>query len=654
MGSIEYAYAGKTMPYDYDLCSLKDNRHIRILEVFPGNKDEQIECALKARPFADAATPEDPAVAYETLSYAWTDEDPTEPILVHTENGPYTCKVATNLLTALKILRLPEGSGRRNFWIDAMCMNQKRLQEKNHQVTIMSNIYKEATGICVWLGNASNDSKNAITFLKGLRVESFDRAASDDYNDASWAAFSNLMKRPWFNRRWSVQEIVFAARAKLYCGEDSIDWKTFQMAVALFNFAEDRDRTFSEKLGKSQVDIQPLAAIRLVSLVGNLFSTSGPKKIQQKLPTLEAIVSDMTAFDSQDPRDVLYSVLDLAANVLPVTEIKYVSEKVDKPRISASTLRIIQEVTHEMKQRIRRRFLVDYERPFFHVCKDFLEFVFARSQSLDIICSPWVPEEAKFDKERPSWLRTTAVAPYRSQRDWTLQRAHADSLVGLPGRGRQSYDASPPMAKLLEYSFAEGDNYYSLNVQGFVVDKVKQANDGAIEGNIPSPWLEIGDWVDQSSDPPEALWRTLVGDRDPEGLNPPDHWSDTLSAALSQSVQGGTISTRILLENTKTGTSIREFLYRVQEVIWNRMLIKSQHGNLGLAPAETQVGDLICVLLGCSVPIILRSLHQRPGKQKAPYVVIGECYVHGLMDGEAADIACEETGRNPIEWFELR
>jgi hypothetical protein len=44
---------------------------------------------------------------------------------------------------------------------------------------------------------------------------------------------------------------------------------------------------------------------------------------------------------------------------------------------------------------------------------------------------------------------------------------------------------------------------------------------------------------------------------------------------------------------------------------------------------EAQLGDLVCVLFGCSVPVVLR---KRIGGE---YQFVGECYIHGLMDGEA-------------------
>jgi hypothetical protein len=76
-----------------------------------------------------------------------------------------------------------------------------------------------------------------------------------------------------------------------------------------------------------------------------------------------------------------------------------------------------------------------------------------------------------------------------------------------------------------------------------------------------------------------------------------------------------------------------------------RVFETSPSGFLGLAPKGTEVGDDICVLSECSVPILLR----REGEYR---VHIGSCYVLGLMDGEARKALVE--GKCCIQEFELK
>lgn len=50
------------------------------------------------------------------------------------------------------LLRLRSASSIRVLWVDALCINQKDLEEKSQQVSIMQHIYKSATEVAMWLG----------------------------------------------------------------------------------------------------------------------------------------------------------------------------------------------------------------------------------------------------------------------------------------------------------------------------------------------------------------------------------------------------------------------------------------------------------------------------------------------------------------------
>ena len=233
-------------------------------------------------------------------------------------------------------------------------------------------------------------------------------------------------------------------------------------------------------------------------------------------------------------------------------------------------------------------------------------------------------------------------------------RAHADPLVGSPVLARRNYDASKPETQVI-WKFPDKGGSYILAVDGFIVDTVEEVYHHAMSGNIPYSWLNAGGWKNKDQEPPEALWRTLVGDRASSGLSPPDHWPLALSTALNQTVRKSSIDTSQLVGNQNTATSVREFLRRVQEVTWGRALIKTIHEHLGLAHETVQKGDSICILYGCSVPVILRSISASEADQNAGYRFIGECYVHDMMEGEASGLARDRNGgKLEKKTFELR
>lgn len=66
-------------------------------------------------------------------------------------------------------------------------------------------------------------------------------------------------------------------------------------------------------------------------------------------------------------------------------------------------------------------------------------------------------------------------------------------------------------------------------------------------------------------------------------------------------------------------------------VEWSRdcRLVATERGDLGMGPGAARKGDVVCVLVGCSVPVVLR------GDERRGFVLVGECFVPGYMQGEA-------------------
>jgi hypothetical protein len=77
-------------------------------------------------------------------------------------NG-YTFFVRRNLVLALDYLRYEKG--KRTLWIDAICINQSNTNERNHQVSQMGQIYRNARRVVVWIGMPDPWSSSAIKFL---------------------------------------------------------------------------------------------------------------------------------------------------------------------------------------------------------------------------------------------------------------------------------------------------------------------------------------------------------------------------------------------------------------------------------------------------------------------------------------------------------
>ncbi|CAN8098610.1 unnamed protein product [Discula destructiva] len=61
-------------------------------------------------------------------------------------------------------------------------------------------------------------------------------------------------------------------------------------------------------------------------------------------------------------------------------------------------------------------------------------------------------------------------------------------------------------------------------------------------------------------------------------------------------------------------------------VRWSLRLMVTCNGHVGMVPEKAEKGDVVCVLFGCSVPVLLR-------RHLDSWTIVGECFLDGYMDG---------------------
>jgi hypothetical protein len=92
-------------------------------------------------------------------------------------------------------------SSRPLIWIDYLCINQGNVEERTHQVALMSSIYSKAKTVIIWLGMPSNDSQLVIDFIKelgdNLLEKNIERLMTDLVpSKASYHAAQAVCERP--------------------------------------------------------------------------------------------------------------------------------------------------------------------------------------------------------------------------------------------------------------------------------------------------------------------------------------------------------------------------------------------------------------------------------------------------------------------------
>ncbi|KAH6671061.1 heterokaryon incompatibility protein-domain-containing protein [Halenospora varia] len=207
---------------------------IRLLQVRSGSCS-LIQCTLQHYDLA-ACPP------YKAISYTWGRLYPTKDILI---NGA-RFSVRENLWQFLCTLQPDENDF---FWIDQICVDQENIEERNHQVECMGDIYHEAFEVIIWLGAAESGSAHAMDFVLQAQARNLglgDRSwavdvgstscvgspssscQSFDLSAAPVKALRVLFRKPYWSRVWIVQEIMLARHLLLKYGDRIIKWEDLQ------------------------------------------------------------------------------------------------------------------------------------------------------------------------------------------------------------------------------------------------------------------------------------------------------------------------------------------------------------------------------------------------------------------------------------------
>lgn len=259
------------------------NRRIRLLVIEPSDHLSPVSCR-----FLNSHLQDHPE--YDALSYCWGSQSQTQWCSVTIDNRQ-DFRVTKHLLQALRRLRTKDNI--RIIWIDAICINQSNLTERNHQVQVMREIYSQARGVIIWLGEVDQTQPScerhpsAFDREQGVCVEpgisavehrDFGRVLHEKLvADSETSRLQSRLGEAWWKSIWALQE--FAASRSLptvYLGPHAFRWQFFEGVL----WGED-DHPFSGLRNERQS-----------SLYGLLCTT-------------------YNSFYSTDPRDKAYALLGL-------------------------------------------------------------------------------------------------------------------------------------------------------------------------------------------------------------------------------------------------------------------------------------------------------------------------------------------------------
>ncbi|KAH9216197.1 heterokaryon incompatibility protein-domain-containing protein, partial [Leptodontidium sp. 2 PMI_412] len=626
------------VPYEYfSLPALPGDRFIRLLELLPGERGDDIQCRLHLHHLESDAT-------YEALSYVWGNDQDTLRIQVDDQ----ALNVTRNLRSALRHLRCPGTS--RMLWVDAVCIDQNNTTERTQQVGIMSSIYRTACRTVVWLGTATEDTGKAFSLFATLakkKRESIVESAGDSGSSSHRAGepaippltkivegldagIENIIKRPWFNRVWVVQEIALGRSATVVCGWNEMSWDTFAIGI-------------QTGLESNQFHTSSFGVLDTNKFY-NFDAVATIQKRDTRYPPAEQLLSLLIQFrrrQATDPRDKIFSLLGLVEDIGSIGL---------APDYASSTAEVYKKTTATLLM---------------------------HTGNLDVLGMCSTRQSSTLNGETPSWVGDWSnsgeiAKPFRTN---ALNQLRTTSASG-------SSTAVPVIDEDITILFLEGHVIDRIASVGDVLPNVQDKNfmeyvdddpedkapwhgAGKVASHIFSELFHLVDhfeiflrWekfaaVDQecgsgSSPTGEGdmvvYWQTLCAGCMPGGFSATEklfkEWYKSMNAVRQlvrfrvntvPSIYKALGFAGYLRETWKEYAKFGELMAHATY----RRLARTEKGYLCMVPSATEKGDSVLLCKGGKVPLVMRQ-HEEFWK------LIGESYVHGLMNGEGFnEIACE-------------
>ena len=187
------------------------------------------------------------------------------------------------------------------MWVDAICIDQRNVQERNSQVRLMPTIYRQAKRVLAYLGETTSDSDLGMESILEDSRWSSERPTRPPVglgpgitSSPQQMAVDNILKRPYFERIWILQEIELARDIWIVLGDKEIDWESFSRTM----FYVDMNKRLN--FGPSYCSILPTVVYYR------------DKSTANKPETLLQFLNDTRQCKSTDPRDKVFALLNMS------------------------------------------------------------------------------------------------------------------------------------------------------------------------------------------------------------------------------------------------------------------------------------------------------------------------------------------------------
>lgn len=470
------------------------------------------------------------------------------------------------------------------------------MEEKGQQVKLMGSIFSDADGVAIWLGESDE-------YTKGL-FRAFHKWVKTKHPQAWWNPYakylerlSDFVERDWFQRAWTFQEACLSDKAELLCGTYRLPWNVFVMAViSLSNCG------LISQFGDSSDTVTALS----------LFSVANPNR---KEAALSVVLPFTRRLQSQEPSDKVFSMLGMAKQGL-------------------------------------RGITPDYSIGFEEVYTRCARAMIRQEGGLSVFCGTHGPEIAKEDglpSWAPNWTRSRRVA-YIHGFDWPRvedfvyhinKGATFDTKVNAGG-----CDADEPSSPHLSLRGAIIDHVdrvrtakiiNTTRMQGYKMQRPEQMIEQMIEQLCVELDIGRGGYEARHKAKAQLMYTLTANKASNKTVQKVTGYCDP-DREVDEEGEKGFLSNPSSSEEREKRAERRERLAQaiIYTFLQGRAVFRTRAGLIGIGPDYMKEGDQVWDVLGGEVPFILRAAarDENDGRTKLLYNLVGECYVHGIMNGE--------------------
>ncbi|EXJ82210.1 hypothetical protein A1O3_06023 [Capronia epimyces CBS 606.96] len=593
-----------------------DQREIRLARMAVGPRPDHIQPDVAGPPLDHRYTPLSMVIEtfslatappYLALSYVWETPERTHVIIC----GGKSLPVTASLRAALGALPV-ENSW---MWVDALCIDQSNIPERNSQLRLIQDIYSSATEVIAYLGDApaNRGDQTMLALKEGLQRGGKAKTQQDNKVDSASqlagtaSALATLLRSPWFARAWVMSEVALNKNVRFWYGNTDLPIQDLIDCVPAT--LQHVRSSLLDSAGLSQyVESSCRSTQRAQLHLNSIRTLRGALAAQEAMPLYRVLGCGRSA-EATDPRDKVYAFMSLVHDkeILDVLRPDYSpSNSADDVyfalaqfslRQQPSAIEMLRQAGHQ--RQCLPSWVPDLSQYLRHPFPDHVSY---RSSGESIPCIRQVKDGSK------NLLVRGAVVDVIHEVFEPCTFSFRDDVAYFSERPGTRHGADLFLACTRLHSFLHCKAEAYFRDRGY---PTQEGLEDVIRRTLTADSSDRLDWRGYEAfcrlwKPPEACSGLAIVVE--EELGPLFPQADAYMQAVALAQQG-------------------------------RRVAFTENSYLATVPDFAQEGDVLVLAMGMPMPLVLRPTHD--GKASR---YVGEAYVHGIMHGELVQWMGQEEG----------